>query len=222
MVNAIYRVNEVFETIQGEGFYTGTPAVFIRMQGCDVGCPWCDTKHTWLVELSDECTLEQTLLPSSDQQRWAHASAKQLLGVLETYHARHVVITGGEPCFYDLSPLTTLLHDHGFFCQIETSGTYDVLVDSRSWVTVSPKIGMKGKREMQKQAMNRANEIKHPVARKSDIEALEQLLMDYPTQAMIALQPISQQSRATQLCIETCINRNWHLSIQLHKYIGIF
>ncbi|CAG9001566.1 MAG: 7-carboxy-7-deazaguanine synthase [Candidatus Celerinatantimonas neptuna] len=222
MSNIIYRVNEIFETIQGEGFYTGTPSVFIRMQGCDVGCPWCDTKHTWQIEPSDECSLGQILQPPADKQRWAYISAEQLLELLGTYQARHVVITGGEPCSYDLYPLTSLLHDHGFFCQIETSGTYEISVDSRSWVTVSPKIGMRGKRNVCKQAMNRANEVKHPVARKSDIEELEQLLHKYSIQAIVALQPVSQHPRATQLCIETCIKMNWRLSIQLHKYIGIF
>ena len=41
------KINEIFDTIQGEAFYTGTPATFIRLQGCPVGCHWCDTKHTW-------------------------------------------------------------------------------------------------------------------------------------------------------------------------------
>ena len=40
-------INEVYWTIQGEGVHTGVPALFVRMQGCAVGCPWCDTKHTW-------------------------------------------------------------------------------------------------------------------------------------------------------------------------------
>ena len=45
------RINEVFPTIQGEATYTGTPATFIRLQGCPVGCSWCDTKHTWPIGL---------------------------------------------------------------------------------------------------------------------------------------------------------------------------
>ncbi len=53
MSNTVF-VNEIFETIQGEATYTGTPAVFVRLQGCPVGCPWCDTKHTWDVELDKE------------------------------------------------------------------------------------------------------------------------------------------------------------------------
>ena len=41
------KINEIFDTIQGEAYFTGTPATFIRLQGCPVGCAWCDTKHTW-------------------------------------------------------------------------------------------------------------------------------------------------------------------------------
>ena len=40
------KINEIFDTIQGEAYFTGTPATFIRLQGCPVGCNWCDTKHT--------------------------------------------------------------------------------------------------------------------------------------------------------------------------------
>ncbi|MFM2483238.1 7-carboxy-7-deazaguanine synthase QueE [Celerinatantimonas sp. YJH-8] len=216
-----YRINEVFETIQGEGFYTGTPAIFIRLQGCDVGCPWCDTKHTWEIHLEDERSLMQINQPSQDRNVWAHGDVASLVELVKGYQAKHVVITGGEPCSYDLRPLTTQLHDAGYQCQIETSGTYPISVDSRSWVTVSPKIGMRGKKEVLAQAMTRADEVKHPVGRLADIEALEALLERCPTAAKIALQPISQQPRATQLCIETCIKNNWRLSVQLHKYIGV-
>lgn len=221
MSDVIYRVNEIFETIQGEGFYSGTPAVFIRMQGCDVGCPWCDTKHTWAVELDDEYPLEQMNQPSGDRQRWAQASSDELLALVSSYQAKHIVITGGEPCWYDLKPLSKKLHDNGYMCQLETSGTYEIQIDARSFVTVSPKINMRGKRDVLASAMQRANELKHPVGRQSDIDALDLLLARCPTQAQIALQPISQQQRATDLCIQTCIKRNWRLSVQLHKYIGV-
>ncbi|MFM2483627.1 7-carboxy-7-deazaguanine synthase QueE [Celerinatantimonas yamalensis] len=221
MSNVIYRVNEVFETIQGEGIYTGVPSVFIRLQGCDVGCPWCDTKHTWDVESGDECALDQVDQPSHDQKRWASATAEQLIQLVMQYHAKHVVITGGEPCWYDLNPLTRRLSDHGYQCQVETSGTYPIAIDPRAWVTLSPKIAMRGGREVLTSAMFRANEVKHPVGRQADIDALDALLARCPSSAAIALQPISQQPRATQLCIQTCIERNWRLSAQLHKYIGV-
>lgn len=139
------------------------------------------------------------------------------------YTAKHIVITGGEPCIYDLTNLTQSLEASGFQCQIETSGTYPIICTENTWVTVSPKVGMKGGLQVLEQAINRANEIKHPVAREKDIEALDQLL-SLRTQGeppIVALQPISQKVSATKLCIDTCIQRNWRLSIQTHKYLNI-
>lgn len=52
-----YPINEMFQTLQGEGFYTGVPAIFIRLQGCPVGCSWCDTKHTWETRADRETSL---------------------------------------------------------------------------------------------------------------------------------------------------------------------
>ena len=144
-------------------------------------------------------------------------------GGRQGYTARHVVITGGEPCIHDLLPLTDLLEKNGFSCQIETSGTHEVRCTPNTWVTVSPKLNMRGGYEVLSQALERANEIKHPVGRVRDIEALDELLAtltdDKPR--VIALQPISQKDDATRLCIETCIARNWRLSMQTHKYLNI-
>ncbi len=139
------------------------------------------------------------------------------------YTANLVVITGGEPCMYDLRELTHLLHEFGFHTQIETSGTYPVLVDGFSWVTVSPKINMRAKKEVLTSALERANEIKHPVGTEKDIEQLDTLLHGLKSfkNKTICLQPISQKPKATALCMQTCIERNWRLSVQVHKYLDI-
>lgn len=134
-----------------------------------------------------------------------------------------MVITGGEPCIHDLTPLTMLLEQNGFSCQIETSGTHEVRCSPRTWVTVSPKVNMRGGYDVLSQALLRADEIKHPVGRVRDIEALDELLetLSDDKPRIIALQPISQKEDATRLCIETCIARNWRLSMQTHKYLNI-
>lgn len=216
-------VNEVFETIQGEGFHTGVAAVFIRLQGCDVGCPWCDTKHTWNVSPSDQVGSEQIIGVSGDTARWSGFSAQQLSDLLSRYNAKHIVITGGEPAMYDLNELTGLLIEAGYSVQLESSGTYPIRVAPETWVTVSPKVAMQGGKAVLAEALERANEIKHPVARKRDIDNLQALLecMNIKQRPLICLQPISQQARATQLCIDACIANNWRLSLQTHKYIGI-
>ena len=82
---------------------------------------------------------------------------------------------------------------------------------------------MRGGMKVLDQALQRADEIKHPVARERDIEALDALLarLDDDKPRIVALQPISQKDDATKLCIETCIARNWRLSMQTHKYLNI-
>jgi len=112
-----YQVNEIFTTIQGEGFLAGSPATFIRLQGCSVGCPWCDTKYTWHAGGS----------PMSAEE------------IVAQVRRKHVVITGGEPTLYDLDPLLRLLKSE-HFVQLETSGQ-NALKGAiyPHWVTWSPK-----------------------------------------------------------------------------------
>ena len=59
-----YPINEIFQTIQGEGVFTGVPAIFVRLQGCPVGCPWCDTRHTWVVDPAREVGSREVLDPT--------------------------------------------------------------------------------------------------------------------------------------------------------------
>lgn len=106
-------VMEHFYTIQGEGFYTGNAAYFIRLAGCDVGCVWCDVKESWTVE-------EKQLMLIDD-----------LVGDALKYSGRLIVITGGEPLMYDLSFLTKKIKENGFQINIETSGAYPF---QASWI----------------------------------------------------------------------------------------
>lgn len=224
MTTVQLSINEVFETIQGEGFHTGVPSIFVRLQGCPVGCPWCDTKHTWTLDDAFLTTADKVITKTQESEAFFNADATALLAEFKRlqYTAKHVVITGGEPCMYDLSELTALLHAQGFSTQIETSGTYEVHCHPDTFVTVSPKVDMKGGMEVLTSALQRADEIKHPVAMQKHVDELDALLarLDTPPKR-VCLQPISQQQRATDLAIKTCIERNWRLSLQTHKYIGI-
>ena len=209
-----YKINEVFESLQGEGAHTGVPSIFIRLQGCPVGCPWCDTKHTWEIDQNLKVAAPVVMAQNEDTAQWFEHTPEQLLALFELhgYTASNIILTGGEPCMYDLTNLSSVLIENGFSVQIETSGTYEILTHPDTWVTVSPKVNMPGKRDVLKSAMHRANEIKHPVAMEKHIEELEHVLTllvgsDNP-KPLIYLQPISQQKRATELCIKTCIARN--------------
>ncbi|AUG99645.1 7-carboxy-7-deazaguanine synthase QueE [Prodigiosinella confusarubida] len=221
----LYPINEMFQTLQGEGYFTGVPAVFIRLQGCPVGCSWCDTKHTWDMLAVRQIPLDEVLVKTQESDAWGEASVDDILLQISKlgYTARHVVITGGEPCIHDLTPLTQALERQGFSTQIETSGTHEVRCSPKCWVTVSPKVNMRGGMVVIDQALLRADEIKHPVARERDIAALDILLarLTDDKSRIVALQPISRKEDATRLCIETCIARNWRLSMQTHKYLDI-
>lgn len=220
-----YKLNEVFESIQGEGAHTGVPSIFVRLQGCPVGCPWCDTKHTWTLDAAFQTDEARVMAKTAESELWYATTGEQLLTLFrrEGYTARRVILTGGEPCMYDLRPLSRTLLDAGYDISVETSGTFEVLVDDQAWVTVSPKVNMKGGYDMLTSALARADEIKHPVAMERHIEELEALLARLPADAspLVYLQPISQQKRATELAVKTCIANNWRLSLQTHKFIGI-
>ena len=219
-----YKINELFETIQGEGSFTGQPSIFIRLQGCPVGCSWCDTKHTWEIELNDEVSQDVMLAKSQETSKWASFSVEQILALIKKrdYKAKHIVITGGEPCMVDLTSLCNTFENLGYSTQVETSGTFEIKVSKTCWVTVSPKVNMRGGYPILNSAMKRADEIKHPIATEQHVDDLKALLVEHNIEnTPIYIQPISQKSRATELAIETCIANNWRLLVQVHKYLGI-
>ncbi len=229
-----YKVNELFETLQGEGSFTGQPSIFIRLQGCPVACSWCDTKHTWEIKLEQQVSADVMLEKAQETEQWARFTPQGLLELVNNkgYQAKHIVITGGEPCMVDLQPLCAIFEAHGYSTQVETSGTFEINVSAKCWVTVSPKVNMRGGYEVLDSAMQRANEIKHPVARQQHVDDLKALLVKHHIETKhdvaekvkktpIYLQPISQGKAATQLAIDSCIANNWRLSVQVHKYIGI-
>jgi 7-carboxy-7-deazaguanine synthase len=219
-----YKINELFETIQGEGSFTGQPSIFIRLQGCPVGCSWCDTKHTWEIELSDEVSQNIMLAKAEETSQWAAMTVEKILALVKEkgFQAKHIVITGGEPCMEDLTPLCDAFEQLGYSTQVETSGTFEINVSKKCWVTVSPKVNMRGGYPILNSAMMRADEIKHPIATEQHVNDLKELLAEHKVKnTPIYLQPISQKPRATELAIATCIANNWRLSVQVHKYLGI-
>jgi 7-carboxy-7-deazaguanine synthase len=216
-------VNEMFQTIQGEGTHAGTPSVFIRLQGCPVGCPWCDTRFTWHTAAVREVSVDTMIAKDrSGDASWATADTDAIMTLVDRFQARHVVITGGEPCLYDLRPLTQRLLEAGRRVQIETSGTHAVAADARTWVTVSPKIAMPGGFPVRPDALARADEIKMPVGRQADIDTLLDLLgqAHHRPNVPVFLQPLSTSRKATELCAAAALAHDFRLSVQLHALLG--
>ena len=110
---------EEFYTIQGEGYHKGAAAYFIRVGGCDVGCPWCDVKESWNPRKHPPTAIH-TIVENAYQ------------------HAKTIVITGGEPLMWDMTPLTTALKERGMQTHIETSGAHP-LSGIWDWICLSPK-----------------------------------------------------------------------------------
>ena len=123
----MYKVNEVFYTLQGEGAHSGIPAVFVRFSGCNLRCPWCDTDFADYTEMS------------------AEEIVAALLDLYDTPNERRkmCVLTGGEPSLQADKPLIDALHSAGFYICIETNGTRP-LPDGIDWITCSPKMLTKG------------------------------------------------------------------------------
>lgn len=219
-------VNEIFETIQGEGSKAGSPSVFIRLQGCPVCCPWCDTKHTWEIEPQNEITADAMVDKVKDAPTYAVIEPKDIARYANGLSSRHVVITGGEPCLYNLHELTKQLMLVDKTVQVETSGTFAIEVYPSTFVTVSPKFNMK--RPILRDQVLMASEIKMPVGKQDDIDNLKAFLDTVETdnwlrvhEPIIWLQPLSQSTKATELCLAAARENGWRVSLQMHKYIGV-
>jgi len=118
MLRTHYQINEIFNSIQGEGVLVGTMSTFIRLQGCTVGCFFCDTKYTW-AKGGEKMATED---------------------IINAAVSQHIVITGGEPTMYDLDGLLVPLQAAKKFVQLETSGQNSIKgMVSPDWITWSPK-----------------------------------------------------------------------------------
>jgi len=216
----ILPVNEIFQSIQGEAYWTGTPSTFVRLQGCPVGCPWCDTRHTWHVKPDSEVSLKTVMSKARDSDAYAMMDTFE---IVSQCRRGHVVLTGGEPCMYDLTLLTAALRDANKTVQIETSGTFEVRVDRAAWVTLSPKINMPGGLKVLASAVSAASEIKMPVGKPADVAKLVRFLHDHTISdfKLVWLQPLSQSRKATELCMSAAAEHRWRVSVQTHKFLGV-
>lgn len=112
------KINEIFYSLQGEGYHTGTPAVFVRFSGCNLHCSFCDTQHESGLMMSD----------------------KDIINEVNKFPAKMVILTGGEPSLWIDQTLIDALHDECKYIAIETNGT-NTLPENIDWVTCSPKTG---------------------------------------------------------------------------------
>ena len=190
---------EEFYTIQGEGFYKGTAAYFIRIGGCDVGCHWCDVKESWLAELHPPTAIER------------------IVDNAATY-SNTIVVTGGEPLMWDMTPLTTQLKNKGLKTHIETSGAYE-LSGLWDWICLSPK---KNKLPTQ-EVYDNANELKCIIYNNDDFRFAEEQAAKVNKDCILYLQPEwSKRDKIVPKIVDYVMaNPKWKVSLQTHKYLNI-
>ncbi|MBX7262855.1 MAG: 7-carboxy-7-deazaguanine synthase QueE [Chitinophagaceae bacterium] len=201
---------ESFYTLQGEGFYTGAAAYFIRLAGCDVGCVWCDVKESWNANEHPKYSVNDIIEKVLIEVNYHSISNKTNLPI--------IVITGGEPLMHNLNELTKALQQNGFKTNIETSGS-SALSGSWDWICLSPK---KFKPPI-KENIVLANELKIIVYNKQDFKWAESYAKQVNSHCKLYLQPEwSKRELITPLIVEYIkLNPQWQLSLQTHKYINV-
>lgn len=227
----MYKINEVFYTLQGEGAHSGIPAVFVRFSGCNLRCPWCDTEFSDFTEMTaDEIVREALSLYDIPNER-----------------RKMLVLTGGEPSLQVDTPLIDALHAAGFYICIETNGTRP-LPDGIDWITCSPKMvyqsegrsisetvyqrsGLSAKRSSL--ALKRVNEVKvvftgtyDPEIWRSQLEAEHWLLqpLRYTGEWLLNNCDAFEDDRNDNLddTVRYILSHPfWRLSVQLHKIVGL-
>ena len=189
----MYRVNEIFHSLQGEGFWTGTPMVFVRFSRCNLRCPFCDTEHDEGVEMSVEEIISEILRVGNGCGR--------------------VCVTGGEPSLQLDKTLVEAFHEAGFKVHVETNGTH-LLPEGVDWVTVSPKSDVPGLNGDGTVALTSADEVK-VVFQGADVEKWA----SFPARWHF-LQPcscVNTDETVAYILAHPC----WRLSLQTHKYLNI-
>ncbi len=191
---------ESFYTIQGEGYYQGESAYFIRLAGCDVGCHWCDVKDSWDASLHPVVEVDD------------------IVAQVVSSAADKVVVTGGEPLMHNNDYLCRQFGKFGIRRHIETSGAYPISGEW-DWICFSPK---KFKKPIEQVAKS-ADELKVVIYNKSDFQWAESFRPLVSNKCRLYLQPEwSKRDKITPEIVQY-VKRNpqWAISLQVHKYIDV-
>ena len=190
----MYKINEIFHSLQGEGYYSGTPAVFVRFSGCNLRCHFCDTKY----------------------QDGMIMSTQEIVDEVNKYPlAPMVVLTGGEP---------SLFVNEAFVAELKqktnkTIGTRP-LPSNLDWVTLSPKTAFAGG-DIFSCIIKRCNELKvvylgQDLAQYEDVEARHRFL-----QPCFCENETLRQANM-KACVDAVMqNSGWRLSLQIHRVLNI-
>lgn len=222
--DGVLEVHSIFHTIQGEGPFCGFPCVFVRLAGCNLQCPGCDTDYT--------------------STRTAMTPDAIVTTVQEFRKGGLVVITGGEPFRQNIRELCWKLHEAGYFVQIESNGTLEPIegipyncdpAQRRGvYLVVSPKTG-----KIHPRAYRYACALKYVVAHHDMnwLDGLPMSALDHPSNPHPArptdgwnrpvyVQPMDSQDPEinklnNRTAVEACLKFGHILQVQIHKVVGV-
>ena len=195
----MFKINEIFYSLQGEGYHSGTPAVFVRFSGCNLRCAFCDTQH----QTGEMMTLQEIV---DEVNKYPKAPL--------------LVLTGGEPSlFIDETFVAELKQKTGKRIAIETNGTRP-LPTNLDWVTLSPKSAFEGG-DFEPCVLQKCDELKvvylgQDLAQYNSIEAKQRFLQPCFSENEI------ERKTNMKACVEAVMqNPNWRLSLQIHRVLGL-
>ena len=195
-----YNIVEIFHSVQGEGFRSGIPHVFIRFGRCNLRCEWCDT----------------------DFDTYHQMSVIDILGEVLKFDCKNVIFTGGEPMLNDLWPLARPLKRRGFHLSVESNGTVEVPEGLLDWICISPKDQMYPKVAIKQRT---GDELKC-VYVGQPLSIYDELKVGFDH---LFLQPCYDEHESVENngrsfgITEGVVKENpeWRLSLQTHKWMGI-
>jgi 7-carboxy-7-deazaguanine synthase len=188
------QLAEIFYSIQGEATYSGTPAVFIRLAGCNLSCDFCDTDYSLKFVASVADVLDRVRS--------------------ESRNCPMVILTGGEPTLQlDTLELINVLRSDGRRIHIESNGTTPIPLPEDVWLTVSPK------ERLHPEMAARANEAKLIVNGRVPNEWVDA----FPSTTPIFLQPEGNKASNVELAVAAAKASpgRFRLSLQTHKFISV-
>lgn len=194
-----YPIVEIFHSVQGEGFHSGIPHVFVRFGNCNLRCEWCDTDFLTYEDRTVESIVDEVL----------------------SYDCKRVIFTGGEPALHDLSTIGSALKEHGISLSIETNGTIpvDPIID---WICVSPKDQLYPNVSIKQR---HGDELK-VVYCGQELSMYDQLIDGF---THLYLQPCYIDTDSVEKnglsfqTVERLVKNSpgWRLSLQTHKWMGV-
>ena len=192
----MFKLVEIFSSLQGEGRNTGRPCVFVRFAGCNLKCPWCDT------DVQGRFTLSLT----------------EVVAEIESFSVKNVIFTGGEPTLVaEMPELIVELKQRGFWLAIETNGT-----NAPDWLTFLDYVACSPKAEFpDKLVLTAADEVRVVISSPQAMDFCRTL----PERIAATDYYVSPCEREGNIDFATAKDalrqlKGWSLSVQLHKILG--